>query len=132
MGMPEKSWRTARHPSGAKGLQPFRFDIQSEDQRPRAGRIVNIGMRLPPVDKDGDGIGQRMNAVANDELGISALHLEEAMTMRVRMADDREDQAENRDVQQADIHGVDRWNLPLNHKADAVIGATISERLRSG
>jgi hypothetical protein len=138
---------------------------------------VNIGMRLPPVDKDGDGIGQRMNAVANDELGISALHLEEDMTMRVRMADeravhieqcdpaeiavhdtqsrrhlslqsgvglpgneppldftgkDREDQAENRDVQQADIHGVDRWNLPLNHKADAVIGATISERLRSG
>jgi len=45
---------------------------------------------------------------------------------------DQEDQAENRDVQQADIHGVDRWNLPLNHKADAVIGATISERLRSG
>jgi hypothetical protein len=40
---------------------------------------------------------------------------------------DREDQAENRDVQQADIYGVDRRNLPPNHKADAVIGATISE-----
>jgi hypothetical protein len=40
---------------------------------------------------------------------------------------DREDQAENRDVQQANIHGVDRRNLPLNHKADAVMGATISE-----
>jgi hypothetical protein len=40
---------------------------------------------------------------------------------------DREDQAENRDVQQADMHGVDRRNLPLNHKADAVMGATISE-----
>jgi hypothetical protein len=172
MGMSEKSRRTARHPSGTKGLQPFRFDIQSEDQRPRAGRIVNIGMRLPPVDQDGDGIGQRMNAVANDELGIRALHLEKDMTMRVRMADeravhieqcdpaeiamhdaqrrrhlslqsgvglqgneppldfikkDREDPAENRDVQQADIHGVNRRNLPLNHKADAVMGATISE-----
>jgi hypothetical protein len=113
-----------------------------------------------------------MNAVANDELGIRALHLEKDMTMRVRMADeravhieqcdpaeiavhdtqsrrhlslqssvglpgneppldfiekDREDQAENRDVQQANIHGVDRRNLPLNHKADAVMGATISE-----
>jgi hypothetical protein len=40
---------------------------------------------------------------------------------------DREDQAENRDIQQADIDGVDRRNLPLNHKADAVIDATISE-----
>jgi hypothetical protein len=40
---------------------------------------------------------------------------------------DREDQAENRDAQQADIYGVDRRNLPLNHKADAVMGATISE-----
>jgi hypothetical protein len=40
---------------------------------------------------------------------------------------DREDQAENRDVQPADIHGVDCRNLPLNHKADAVMGATISE-----
>jgi hypothetical protein len=40
---------------------------------------------------------------------------------------DREDQAENRDVRQADIQGVGRQNLPLNHKADAVIGATISE-----
>jgi hypothetical protein len=113
-----------------------------------------------------------MNAVANDELGIRALHLEKDMTMRMRVADeravhieqcdpaeiavhdtqsrrhlslqsgvglpgneppldfigkDREDQAENRDVQQADIHGVDRRNLPLNHKADAVMGATISE-----
>jgi hypothetical protein len=40
---------------------------------------------------------------------------------------DREDQAENRDVRQADIQGVGRQNLPLNHKADAAIGATISE-----
>jgi len=40
---------------------------------------------------------------------------------------DQEDQAENRDVRQSDIHGVDRRNLPLNHKADAVIGATSSE-----
>src|SRR6266699_869289 len=40
---------------------------------------------------------------------------------------DQEGEAENRDVQQADIHGVDRRNLPLNHKADAVIGATSSE-----
>jgi hypothetical protein len=40
---------------------------------------------------------------------------------------DREDQAENRDVRQADIQGADRQNLPLNHKADALIGATISE-----
>jgi hypothetical protein len=129
-------------------------------------------MRLPPVDKNCDGIGQRMNAVANDEMGIGALHLEKDMTMRVRMADERavhieqcdpaeiavhdtqrrrhlslqsgvglpgneppldfvgkdqEDQAENRDVQQADIQGVDRRNLPLNHKADAAMGATISE-----
>src|SRR5260370_30544242 len=89
MGVSEKSRRTARYPSGAKGLQPFRFDIQSEDQRPRAGRIVNIGMRLPTVDKDGDGIGQRMNAVANDELRVRAFHLEKDMTMRVCMADER-------------------------------------------
>jgi len=31
-------------------------------------------------------------------------------------------------VRQDDIHGVDRQNLPRNHKADAVIGATISGR----
>jgi hypothetical protein len=40
---------------------------------------------------------------------------------------DREDQAENRDVRRADIRGVDPQNMPLNHRADAVIGATISE-----
>jgi hypothetical protein len=40
---------------------------------------------------------------------------------------DREDQAENRDVRQADIQGFDRRNLPPNHKADAAIGATVSE-----
>jgi hypothetical protein len=46
-------------------------------------------MRLPAVDEHRGGIGQSMNAVADDELGIRACHLEQDMTMRVRMADQR-------------------------------------------
>ena len=116
MGMFKKPWSAARRPSRTESLQPSRLNVEGENERPRAREIMNIGMRLPPVDKDRNGIGKRMDAVANDELGIRAFYLEQDVTMRVRMPDQRAvhvEQGDPAEIAVYDTQGSRHSSLPV-------------------
>lgn len=58
---------------------------------------MNIRVRLPAIDKNGSGIRQRDNPIADDEMGISALNLEEDVAVRMRVADQRRVHIQQRD-----------------------------------
>ena len=85
----EEAGRTAGGPARPELLQPFRLDIERQDQGSRPVDIMHISVRLPAVDKHGRRIRERIDPVAHQELRVGALDLEQDMAVVVGVTDQR-------------------------------------------
>ena len=89
-GLPfEESGRAAGGPVRPEALEPLRLDIEREDDRARARRVVDVGMGFPGIDQHRLSIGQRHHVGADRELRVVAVDLEEDVAMRMGMAHKR-------------------------------------------
>src|SRR5215831_577863 len=88
-GLLEEAGRAACGPSRAELLQPLRLDIQGKNKGSWPIGNVDIGVRLPAVDQHGRVVRERRDAIANHKLRISAIDLQQHVTMMVRMAHQR-------------------------------------------
>jgi hypothetical protein len=104
----EKARRAARRPVGTEVLQPFRLDIEREDDRARPLLVMHVSVRLPRIDEHGLIVGELHQIVADRELRVGAVRLDQHMAMRMRVTHERTVHVEQRDTAESSMGDAQR------------------------
>ena len=61
----EEAGRATRSPVGPEAAKPIGLNVEREDQRILAARIVHVSVRFPGIDQNGEFVRQRRNMVSD-------------------------------------------------------------------